>query len=201
MFWAPEPFSRKVFLGRSPRVDEGYPPPERRGHRLTTEELRDMHASKPLPEPPRRNPPYSRPSRQDAFISVPTSAPPRPDHDVSLRRETFGVSSGIVTLSEKFFLLSNPRSSNSTSKLRVKRCFSMHQVRGSIAKAMQKQSQAARTSLSRSSPTQANPLAPRPQWMRDEQPDCSDEAADAIWRSGTQRLFGEAQHLFSPPDA
>ena len=66
---------------------------------------------------------------------------------------------------------------------------------------MQKQSQAARTSFSRSNPTQATPLAPRPQWMRDEQPDCSDEAADAIWRGGTQRLFGEAQYLFSQPDA
>ena len=29
MFWSPEPFSRKVFLGRSPRVDEGYPPPRK----------------------------------------------------------------------------------------------------------------------------------------------------------------------------
>jgi hypothetical protein len=67
----------------------------------------------------------------------------------------------------------------------------MHQVRGAITKAMLKQSQAAR----------ALPLAPRPQWMRDEQPDLSDDEADATWRIGTQRLFGEVQHLFSHPDA
>jgi hypothetical protein len=37
--------------------------------------------------------------------------------------------------------------------------------------------------------------------MRDEQPDLSDEEADASWRVGTQRLFGGAQHLFSYPEA
>jgi hypothetical protein len=43
-------------------------------------------------------------------------------------------------------------------------------------------------------------LVPRPQWMRDSQPELSDEEADAIWRRGTERLGGEGMHLTSHPD-
>jgi hypothetical protein len=52
-----------------------------------------------------------------------------------------------------------------------------------------------------SSSTQySSTLVPRPQWIRDSQPDLSDDEADAVWEAGSERLFGEARHLSSTPD-
>jgi hypothetical protein len=41
---------------------------------------------------------------------------------------------------------------------------------------------------------------PRPQWIRDAQPDLSDDEADAAWRQGNKKLYGEGIHLTSHPD-
>ncbi len=53
------------------------------------------------------------------------------------------------------------------------------------------------SSVGRPIPTR---LVPRPQWMKDAQPELSDEEADAIWRRGTKRLDAEGMHLTSHPD-
>jgi hypothetical protein len=116
-----------------------------------------------------------------------SGAAPSPELNFTLQRETFGIKS----ISEKFALLSLPRSRRSSAKLQ-KRCFSMHVVRNAIARSLDARNRHERYApyertfnLDLSSPSSGSSPEPelvsRPQWMRDAQPDLSDEEADAIW--------------------
>jgi hypothetical protein len=129
-----------------------------------------------------------------------------PELNFAIQRESFGMHS----ISKKFALLSLPRSKHSSVKLQ-KRCFSMHLVRGNIARGHDSRERHQRYApyertfdrdlSSPSSGSSPEPeLVPRTQWMRDAQPDLSDEEADAIWRAGSSRLLGEAAHLSSGPN-
>ncbi len=62
---------------------------------------------------------------------------PRPELNFSVQRATFGASSNVTSICEKFSLLSQPCSYESFRIL--KRCFSMQIVRGKMAKALEKQ--------------------------------------------------------------
>jgi hypothetical protein len=114
------------------------------------------------------------------------------------------------SISEKFALLSLPRSRHSSAKLH-KQCFSMRIVRDAIARSIDACNRHERCApyertfnLDLSSPSSGSSpeseLVSRPQWMRDAQPDLSDEEADAIWIAGSHQLLGEAAHLSSGPN-
>jgi hypothetical protein len=166
-------------MGQEPSLLQGYPPPEKRGHRMSPTDTLSQQ---------------SRSSESDL--------------DFELQRETFGVSS----ISEKFSLLSRPPSSELTRLLQTKRCFSMHVVRGHVARSMQKKERQRRDPSHRpplnrefpfSSPSSSPELTlvPRPQWIKDAQSDMSDDEADEIWRLSNERMFEEGKHLStSMPD-
>jgi hypothetical protein len=204
----PSPSQRRVIMGMHPSRMHGYPPPDRRGHRQsssddglrpdrtplgggrTSDTARDMFYYVPLAQPHSQNPPH-------------------PELDLNVQRATFGAVSSVATISEKFSLLSQPRSKESARAL--KRCFSMHVVRGYVARGIEKRENKRRDSSYRpplgrvtpSSSANSSPetiLVPRPQWIRDAQPELSDDEADAAWRQGNKKLYGEGIHLTSHPD-
>jgi hypothetical protein len=200
------PHSDKDSLdGTEPYLRGGVTPPDKRGHR--TSHSRTTNLTEP---PPKRNSPDSR-MVGNTFFAVPVPVPHQPALDFTLRREPFGVASGATTIDEKFHLLAKPRSVFSSLKLTTKRCFSMHQVRGCIARGMQNQQRRRELDSSfrpvpfdsRSSSASSSPepdLVPRAQWMKEAEPNLSGEEADSLWRVSNTRLFGEGQHLYSHPN-
>jgi hypothetical protein len=72
---------------------------------------------------------------------------------------------------------------------RILQCRMMQQVRGEIAKVM----------LAQQKQESSSTLAPRPQWMREEDLDLSDEEADRRWHAGSEALFGSATNSPTPP--
>jgi hypothetical protein len=152
-----------------------YPPPNKRGHTGTG--MSDEETSS-----------------QDSLSSESESG-------FRLQREVKATS-----ISEKFSLLSRTPSQESNRILQTKVCYSMHIIRGKIAKAMkvkerQRRDPTHRPPINRESPfSSASPspdlkLVPRPQWIKDSQPDMSDDEADEIWSSSNERMFGEEKYL------
>jgi hypothetical protein len=87
----------------------------------------------------------------------------------------------------------------------------MHVVRGYVTRSLEKREKkrsdsSYRPPLGRNTPsssTNSSPetiLVPRPQWIREAQPDLSDDEADAAWRRGNDKLYGKGIHLTSHPD-
>jgi hypothetical protein len=104
-----------------------YPPPNKRGHSGTGNASSDT-------------------SSQD-------SSSDDDEIEVEVRKEVFG----LLSISEKFAMLSRPPTSESTRILRTKGCFSMHVVRGLIGQSMkkrekQKRDPSHRTPFNRESP-------------------------------------------------
>jgi hypothetical protein len=113
----------------------GYPPPDRRGHRLSTEEK--ISAEK---APKIRN----QTSEEARDMPLDQTHLPHPQLNFNVQRATFGAISSVTTISEKFSLLSQPRSKDSSKAL--KRCFSMHVVRGYVARGLEKREKKRRDS-------------------------------------------------------
>jgi hypothetical protein len=151
------------------------------------------------------------------FSCVPSASGPPREMDFDLQRQTFGAVSSVASISEKFSLLSGTRTQDSSRLLERRRCFSIHltpheRSRQTIARGLMARNERNRhmslqssieegSSVSTTAPSRSSPaLVPRPQWIRDSQPDLSDDEADAIWEAGSERLFGEARHLSSTPD-
>ena len=118
--------------------------------------------------------------------------------EVEVHKEVFE----LLSIGEKFAILSRPPTKDSTKMLQTKRCFSMYIVRGEIARSMrkkekQKRDPSHRPPLNRESPfssPSSSPefaLVPRPHWIKDSQADMSDE----IWSQSNKRIFGEGKHL------
>ncbi len=153
---------------------------------------------------------------QYIFVAVPDhseSAPEiRSELELELQRRTVGAVTSVASISEKFSLLSGARTRDSSRVLETKRCFSIrltpHEIsRKIIARGLLVRNERERllvrpSSLREgaSSTQYSSTLVPRPQWIRDSQPDLSDDEADAVWEAGSGRLFGEARHLSSTPD-
>ncbi len=178
----PSSSQRKVFMGQQPNLVH-YPPPDKRGHRGTGYSSSDS-------------------SSHGSISSETAPELDRPECELEVRKEVFG----LLSIGEKFAILSRPPTKESTKILQTKRCFSIHVVRGEIARSMkkkakQKRDPSHRPPLNRESPfssPSSSPeftLVPRPQWIKDAQPDMSDDEADEIWNQSNKRMFGEGKHL------
>jgi hypothetical protein len=108
--------------------------------------------------------------------------------EVEVRKEVFE----LLSIGEKFAILSRPPTKESTKILQTKRCFSMYVVRGEIVRSMRKKEKQKRdpshrpplnreSSFSSPSSSPDFALVPRPQWIKDSQMDMSDDEADEIW--------------------
>ncbi len=151
-------------------------------------------------------PPNKRGQSDTEYSSSDTSSQDSASYEngleVEVRKEVFG----LLSIGEKFAILSRPPIIESTKILQSKRCFSMYVVRGEIARSMkkkdkQKRDPSHRPPLNRESPfssPSSSPkftLVPRPQWIKDAQSDMSDDEADEIWNLSNKRMFGEGKHL------
>ena len=95
---------RQVFLNQRPDPNCCYPPPDKRGHKLVLNN-EDEVFEMPLEEKRRNG------TRNHVFYGVPVLNPahpdlPRPELDFSVQRATFGASSNVTSISEKYSLLS-----------------------------------------------------------------------------------------------